>query len=71
MLVLTRKPGETLLIEPHPETQGADPQGWFTHPIKIQILRIQGNNVRIGIEASTTLRVSRVTPAGGRQGKSD
>lgn len=71
MLVLTRKPGETLLIEPYPETQGADPQGWFAHPIKIQVLRIQGNNVRIGIEASTTLQVSRVTPAAGRREKSD
>ena len=71
MLVLTRKPGEALLIEPHPETQGADPQEWFAHPIKIQILRVQGNNVRIGIEASTALRVTRVTPTGGRRGKSD
>lgn len=57
MLVLTRRPGDTLLIEPHPGATGSDPSAWFTRPIEVRILRIEGNHVRIGIEAAEGLRI--------------
>ena len=59
MLVLTRRPGDTLLIEPHPDVLGSDPSKWFTQPIAVRILRVQGNQVRIGIDAAAGLRITR------------
>ncbi len=59
MLVLTRRPGETLIIEPHPDMATTDPQGWFERPIEVRILRVEGNHVRIGIDAAQGLRIWR------------
>ena len=59
MLVLTRRPGDTLLIEPHSDAAGSDPSAWFTRPIEVRILRVEGNHVRIGIEAAEGLRIWR------------
>ena len=59
MLVLTRRPGDTMLIEPHPNALGSDPAKWFTQPIVVRILRVQGNQVRIGIDAAESLRITR------------
>ena len=44
MLVLTRKQGEVLIINDH---------------IKIKIVRINGNQVSVGIEAPTSVSVRR------------
>lgn len=58
MLILSRKPGETLLIEPNPEEGG--PQDWFAEgPIKLRVNSITGNQVRIGIEAPRAIRILR------------
>ena len=59
MLILTRRPGDTLFIEPHLDTVGSDPSAWFTRPIEVRILRIEGNHVRIGVEAAEGLRIWR------------
>jgi sRNA-binding carbon storage regulator CsrA len=59
MLILTRRPGDILLIEPHPNTIGSDPSAWFVRPIEVRILRIEGKHVRIGVEAAEGLRIWR------------
>ncbi len=59
MLVLTRRIGETLFIEPHPDATGPDAKAWFTQPIAVRILRVDGNHVRVGIEAAKGLRIWR------------
>ena len=59
MLILTRKPGEVLLIKPDPET-GGDPREWFANgPIRLRINAVYGNQVRIGIEAPRSLQILR------------
>ena len=45
MLVLSRKPGETIYID--------------DETIKVKIVSIEGNRVRLGIEAPTSVRVRR------------
>lgn len=65
MLVLTRRPGDTVLIEPRPGTLGADSCALFTRPIAVRILRVQGNNVRIGIDAPEGLLITREERGGG------
>ena len=61
MLVLTRKPGEALLIEPEDtatvETLAAEllALGGLT----VWIKAIRGNSVRLGIEASANLKILR------------
>ncbi len=61
MLVLTRKPGEALLIEPEDtataETLAAEllAHGGLT----VWIREIRGNSVRLGIEAPPTLKILR------------
>ena len=59
MLILTRRPGESLLIEPNPEITSAETWVWFIKPIEIHILRVEGNHVRVGIDAVTELRITR------------
>ncbi len=59
MLILTRRPGDTVLIEPHPDAVGSDPSDLFARPIEVRILRIEGNHVRIGVEAGEGLRIWR------------
>ena len=70
MLVLTRRPGEIVMIEPDPDTVGSDPLVWFDRPIEVLILRVEGNHVRIGIDAPASLRIWRGEKGvGGRGGK--
>lgn len=59
MLILTRRPGESLLIEPNPDMTSAKTWIWFNKPIEVRILRAQGNHVRVGIDAVTELRITR------------
>jgi sRNA-binding carbon storage regulator CsrA len=51
MLVLTRRPGDTLLIQARTDA-GGDPLHWLARPVEVRILRVDGNRVRIGIAAS-------------------
>ena len=67
MLILTRRPGDAVFIEPHPNAVGSDASAWFTRPIEVWILRIEGNHVRIGIEAAEGLRIWR-GERGGKEG---
>jgi sRNA-binding carbon storage regulator CsrA len=59
MLILTRRPGDTVLIEPRPEALESDLCTVFTRPIAVRILRVQGNHVRIGIDAPEGLLITR------------
>ena len=59
ILILTRRPGDTLFIEPHPGVAGSDPAICFARPLEVRILRVEGNRVRIGIEAAKGLRIWR------------
>lgn len=59
MLILTRRPGDTLLIAPRPESAGSDSLGWFVRPIEVRILRIDGKQVRVGVEAAESLLIVR------------
>jgi sRNA-binding carbon storage regulator CsrA len=59
MLILTRRPGDTVLIDPRLGANKSDPPDWFTRPIEERILRMDGNHVRIGIEAADGLRIWR------------
>ncbi len=58
MLILSRRPGEALVIEPNPEAGG--PQDWFAEgPIRLRINSVNGSQVRIGIEAPRAIRILR------------
>ena len=59
MLILTRRPGDTVIIEPHPATHTSDLSDLFTRPIEVRILRVEGRHVRIGIEAVEELLIWR------------
>ena len=59
MLILTRRPGDTVIIEPHPTVTKSDSSFFFDRPIEVRILRVAGRNVRIGIEAAEGLRIWR------------
>ena len=67
MLVLTRRPGETVMIAPEPGP-GTEPVVGFIRPIEVRILKIEGNRVRLGIEAEAGLRIWREERAWWRQG---
>jgi carbon storage regulator CsrA len=58
MLILTRRPGEVLLIKPN---SGAERAGeWFADgPIRLLVYAVRGNQVRIGIEAPKSLQILR------------
>ena len=61
MLILTRRPGESLRIEPEfgPSAE-ADPFGWFAEgPIRVAVNGVRGSQVRIGIQAPAALRILR------------
>lgn len=61
MLILTRRPGESLLLE-----LTADPvtntvlHAFFEYgPIRIQVLEVRGMQVKIGIEAAPAVKILR------------
>lgn len=59
MLILTRRPGDSVFIEPHPDALPCAVADWFTRPIEVRILRVDGRHVRIGIEAVEGLLIWR------------
>jgi sRNA-binding carbon storage regulator CsrA len=61
MLVLTRRPDESLVIEP---AQGIDPamtvgELFAAGPLVIEVLAIKGQQARIGIDAPAALAIVR------------
>ncbi len=57
MLVLTRKPGEALLIEPEGDASG---ESLFAEgPVEIWIKGVQGNQVKLAIQAPSGLKILR------------
>ena len=58
MLVLTRRPGETVMIAPE-QGVGTALALEFTRPIEVRILKVEGNRVRLGIDAVVGLRIGR------------
>ena len=59
MLILTRRPGDIVIIEPHPNAIESNASILFSQPIEVRILRIEGKHVRIGIEAAEGLKIWR------------
>ena len=59
MPILTRRPGASVFIEPRPDAHPSGPADWFTRPIEVRILRVEGQHVRFGIEAVEGLRIWR------------
>jgi len=53
MLILTRNPGQSLFIHPHPTLDPGTPveQLFADGPIRLQVLRVQGPQVRLGVAA--------------------
>lgn len=59
MLILTRRLGDVLYIKPQTKVSGSDSLGWFSQPISVRILKIEGNQIRVGIEAASNLLILR------------
>jgi sRNA-binding carbon storage regulator CsrA len=61
MLFLTRKPSQSLLIHPHPNLDPGAPveQVFAEGPIQVQVLGVQGSQVRLGVAAPAGLCIVR------------
>ena len=61
MLILTRKPGQLLIITPHASLDRSTPVGelFRNGPIEIAVVRLEGSQVRLGISAPSSLLVLR------------
>ena len=59
MLILTRRPGDSVLIGPRLDDHPSSLPEWFARPIEVRILRVEGQHVRIGIEAVEGLLIWR------------
>jgi Global regulator protein family/Helix-turn-helix len=61
MLFLTRKPCQSLLIHPHPSLDPGTPveQVFAEGPIQVQVLGMQGSQVRLGVAAPAGLCIVR------------
>jgi sRNA-binding carbon storage regulator CsrA len=61
MLILTRKPSQSLSIYPHPTLDAGTPveQVFADGPICVQVLRVQGSQVRLGVAAPAGLCIVR------------
>jgi sRNA-binding carbon storage regulator CsrA len=61
MLILTRKPGQSLSIHPHPTLDPGVPveQLFVGGPIQVQVLGVQGPQVRLGVAAPAGLCIRR------------
>ena len=61
MLILTRKPGQLLIITPHASLDLSTPVGelFRNGPIEITVVRLEGSQVRLGINAPSSLLVLR------------
>ena len=61
MLILTRKPGQAVVID---LIEGLDPRTpvgelFARGPIEVTVAKIEGGHVRLGIEADTRFRILR------------
>ncbi len=61
MLILTRHPGQSLSIHPHPTLDPGTPVElvFADGPIRVQVLRVQGPQVRLGVAAPAGLCILR------------
>ena len=61
MLILTRQPGQSLSIHPHPTLDPGTPveQVFADGPIRVQVLGVQGPQVRLGVAAPAGLCILR------------
>ena len=61
MLILTRQPGQSLSIHPHPTLNLGTPveQLFSGGPIQVQVLGVQGPQVRLGVAAPIGLHILR------------
>ena len=59
MLILTRRPGDSVLIGPRPDVHLSGLPEWFARPMEVRIVRVYGQHVRIGIEAVEGLLIWR------------
>ena len=61
MLILTRHPGQRILLQPHPSLRPATPIGrvFAEGPIEILITRVCGQRVSVGIEAPAGVLIYR------------
>ncbi len=61
MLVLTRKPGQSIKIEPDEGLRPTTPVGrlFADGPMEIVVLRVERNQVKIGITAHSGLKILR------------
>ena len=61
MLFLTRKPSQSLFIHPHPSLDPGTPveQVFTEGPIHVQVLGVQGPQVRLGVAAPAGLCIVR------------
>ena len=61
MLILTRKPCQSLSIQPHPILDPGTPveQLFVGGPIQVQVLGVQGAQVRLGVAASAGFSILR------------
>ena len=61
MLILTRKPGESVVIAPDAQlARGSDPRSWFVEgPIRVRVTAVRHKQVKIGIEAPRMFKILR------------
>ena len=61
MLILTRHPGQSLSLHPHPTLDPGTPveQLFAEGPIRVQVLRVTGPQVRLGVAAPAGLCIRR------------
>ena len=58
MLILTRRVGEVVVIEPKLALVG-EPVPWFGKPVEVWVLKLERGRVRLGIEAVEGLFIGR------------
>lgn len=58
MLILTRRVGEVVIIEPKLAVVGG-PVPWFGRPVEVWVLKMERGRVRIGIDAVEGLFIGR------------
>lgn len=61
MLIITRKRGQIIRIEPAPDTDPATPIGdiFAQGPIEVIIAQIRGSQIRLGINAPLSFTILR------------
>lgn len=61
MLIITRKRGQIIRIEPAPGTDPATPIGdiFAQGPIEVMVAQVRGSNIRLGISAPLSLIILR------------